>query len=130
MSDEHAPRMLSRPADAPAQLPRVRDDSVVASFRDEWRAQQERTDVRLPLRTRARRWAGRVSGRSDRRLLFALAGATDALASHCERLESRLNGQEAITQELADAYGADLARLRAEVVHLRELVASLQQTRE
>ena len=129
MTDESAPRTLQHPAEAPDRLPRPSDDDAVRSFSDEWRAQRERTQAPLPWRARARRWAGRVSGRSDRRLLFALAGATDALASHCDLLEDRLHHQEEITQDIADAYGEDLARLRAEVVHLRELVASLRQTR-
>jgi hypothetical protein len=55
--------------------------------------------------------------------------ATDALATHCDRLQDRLYNQERISQELAAAYGEDLARLRAEVSHLRELVESLHQTR-
>ena len=129
MSDESAPRMLRRPAEAPDRLPRARDDDAVRSFSDEWRAQRERTQAPLPWRARARRWVGRVSGRSDRRLLFALAHATDELVTHCDRLEDRLHQQEAITRDVADAYGEDLARLRAEVVHLRELVASVRQTR-
>jgi hypothetical protein len=129
MSEELPPRMLRHPVDAPEPFPPTREDRAVQAFKQEWRAQLERIQAPLPLRARARRWAGRVSGRSDRRLLFALAHATDALATHCNRLELRLHDEEALTQELADTYGEELARLRSEVAHLRELVASLGQTR-
>ncbi len=129
MSEEHAPRMLRRPAEAPQRLSPTREDRAVQAFVQEWHAQLERAQAPLPLRARARRWAGRVSGRSDRRLLFALAHATDALATHCDRLEDRLHDEEALTQELAETYGEELGRLRAEVAHLRELVASLHQSR-
>jgi hypothetical protein len=129
MRDETAPRMLRRPADQPPPLPRPGEEGPVRAFREEWRAQVERGAARLPLRSRARRWAGRVSGRSDRRLLFAMATATDALATHCDRLVDRLSNQEAVAQDLAWSYGEDLTRLRAEVEHLRELVVSLRDTR-
>jgi hypothetical protein len=59
----------------------------------------------------------------------ALAHATDALATHCDLLGDRLHDEEALTQELAETYGEELGRLRAEVAHLRELVTSLLQTR-
>ena len=69
---------------------------------------------------------GRVSGRSDRRLIMALAHATDALATHCDLLVDRLASQEAVTSDVAGAFGEEITRLRAEVVHLQRLVTSLQ----
>jgi hypothetical protein len=126
MKEEVAPRMLRQPADPPP-LPRLGEERPVQAFRDEWRAQQAR--ARLPLRGRVRRWLGRVSGRSDRRLLLAVATATDALAAHCDQLADRLSNQEAIVHDVAASYGEDLTRLRAEVEHLRALVISLGDTR-
>jgi hypothetical protein len=130
MRDETAPRMLRRPADAPPPLARPGEAHPVQAFRDEWRAQLQRAHARLSLPSRARRWAGRVSGRSDRRLLFAMATATDAVAAHCDQLVDRLSDQEAVAQDVAASYGEDLTRLRAEVERLRELVVSLRDTRE
>jgi hypothetical protein len=127
MKEEAAPRMLRQPADPPPPLPRLGEERPVQAFRDEWRAQQ--AQARLPLRGRARRWLGRVSGRSDRRLLLAVATATDALAAHCDLFADRLSKQEAIAHDVAASYGEDLTRLRAEVEHLRALVISLGDTR-
>jgi hypothetical protein len=123
MKDEAAPRMLQQPADPPPPLPRPGEERPVQAFRNEWRAQLGQ--ARLPLRGRARRWLGRVSGRSDRRLLLAVATATDALAAHCDQLADRLSSQEAIAHDVAASYGEDLTRLRAQVEHLKELVITL-----
>ncbi len=73
-----------------------------------------------------RSWAGRVSGRADRRLLLALAGATDAVAVHCDLLVDRLTAHEAVTADVAGAFGQELALLRAEVAHLQRSVTALQ----
>jgi hypothetical protein len=127
MKEEVAPRMLRQPADPPPPLPRLGEERPVQAFRDEWRAQL--AQARLPLPGRARRWLGRVSGRSDRRLLLAIATATDALAAHCDQLADRQSNQEAIAHDVAASYGEDLTRLRAEVEHLRALVISLGDTR-
>lgn len=127
MKEEVAPRMLQQPADPPPPLPRPGEERPVQAFRDEWRAQLE--PARWPLRARARRWLGRVSGRSDRRLLFAMATATDALTANCDQLADRLSSHEAIAHDVATSYGEDLTRLRAEVEHLRALVISLGNTR-
>jgi hypothetical protein len=130
MRDETAPRMLRRPAEPPPPLARPGEAHPVLAFRAEWRAQLQRAHARLRLRSRARRWAGRVSGRPDHRLLFAMATATDALAAHCDQLVDRLSDQEAVVQDVAASYGEDLTRLRAEVAHLRELIVSLRDPRE
>ena len=66
-----------------------------------------------------RAWAARVSGRADRRLLLALARATDAVAAHCDQLVDRLAAQEAVTADVAGSFGQELALLRAEVLHLQ-----------
>lgn len=66
---------------------------------------------------------GRVSGRSDRHLLFALAQATEAIATHCDLLADRLAAQEAVTADVTGAFGEEITRLRAEVLHLQRLVS-------
>jgi hypothetical protein len=56
-----------------------------------------------------------------------LAGATVELGDHCDRLTDRLMAQEDVTHDVASAFGEELARLRAEVVHLAGLVAALDE---
>jgi hypothetical protein len=56
-----------------------------------------------------------------------LADATVELADHCDRLTDRLMAQEDVTHDVASAFGEELARLRAEVVHLAGLVAALDE---
>ena len=129
MTAERDPRLLRQPADAPPPLTFLGDLSEFQGFRNEWRAQVARAEARLPLRARARRWAGRISGRSDRRLLFAIAQATDALAVRCDEMAERLSNQEGIVEDVATAYGEDLTHLRTEIRLLRELVAAFEQPR-
>ena len=129
MTAERDPRLLRQPADAPPLLPFLGDLSEFQDFRNEWRAQVERAEARLPLRARARHWAGRISGRSDRRLLFAIARAADALAVRCDEMAERLSNQETIVEDVATAYGEDLTHLRAEIRLLRDLVSSFEQPR-
>ena len=73
-----------------------------------------------------RAWAGRVSGRADRRLLLALADATEAMVAQCDLLCDRLAAQEAVTADVVGAFGQEIALLRAEVEHLQHQVASRQ----
>jgi hypothetical protein len=112
--------MLRQPADAPPPLGHVGDSAPVLSLRRVWSGRKARAGGSL------RAWAGRVSGRADRRLLFALADATEALAAQCDLLSDRLAAQEAVTADVTSAFGQDIAQLRAEVLHLQRLVASLQ----
>jgi hypothetical protein len=67
-----------------------------------------------------------VTGRSDRRLLDAVTDATDAITVRCDVVMDRLTTEEAVVADVARALGEELAQLRAEVVHLREAVASLR----
>jgi hypothetical protein len=117
-ASEQPPRMLRQPADAPAPLGRVGDTEsllTVRRVRANWEAQARRS---------LRSWVGRVSGRSDRHLLRALADATDALADHCDLLADRLAGQEAVSADVAGTLGEEVSRLRAEVLHLQRLLTS------
>jgi len=118
---EVAPRMLRQPADAPPAVGHVGTSAPVVSLR------RILSDRPAGSGRSFRGWAARVSGRSDRRLLLALAGATDAMATHCDLLADRLAAQEAVTADVADVYGKEIALLRAELVHLRRSEAALRE---
>jgi hypothetical protein len=115
-----APPMLRHPADAPQPLGHVSASDGVRAFRRVWSDRNAATTKSF------RAWAGRVSGRSDRRLLVALVGATEATAAHCDQLVDRLNALEAVTADVTDAFGQEIVRLRAEVVHLQRSVDALR----
>jgi hypothetical protein len=115
---ERAPRTLRQPADAPPPLEHVSDTDAVTSFRRVWAGR--RATTRWSLRT----WAGRVSGRSDRRLLHALAEATDAIATQCDLLADRIAARDTVSADIADSFGEEVTRLRSEVLHLQRLSAA------
>jgi hypothetical protein len=109
--------MLRQPADAAPPLGRPSDAGGILSFRrtlSDWNAASSTRSLRA--------WAGRVSGRSDRRLLLALAGATEALVASCDQLVDRLTTQETVTADIADSFGREIVLLRAEVVQLQRSV--------
>jgi hypothetical protein len=118
----HAPRMLEQPSEARPSLGRVGDTEPVRSVRQTWMSRH--TSHTSPLGRRLRAWAGRVSGRADRRLLFAIAHATDAIAAHCDLIADRLESQETITGDVTHAFGEEISRLRSEVIHLQRVVGS------
>jgi hypothetical protein len=118
-----APRTLHQPTDAPPPIGHVRDDEALRSLRRVRESRREVTPRSTSLVGTVRAWAGRVSGRSDRRLLFALAQATEAIAAHCDLLADRLASQETITADVTGAYGEEITQLRAEVRHLQRLVS-------
>jgi hypothetical protein len=117
------PRILRQPADAPPPLGQVGSSAALMSFRGVW------TSWHAPAARSLRAWAGRVSGRSDRRLLGALAEATDAIATQCDLLTDRLTAREAVSADVAESFGEEVARLRAELAHLQRLVATSNQLR-
>jgi hypothetical protein len=123
------PRMLGRPADPPAALARVSHSGPVQKFQRELSAQRQmRRSPRLgSFRASARAWVGRVSGRADRRLLFAVAETIDALIAHCDALTDHVTNQEELTADVVASFGEDLTRLRAEVIHLGRLTAKLEE---
>jgi hypothetical protein len=53
-----------------------------------------------------------------------LGSATVTLAEQCDRLRDRMVAHEEITEDVASTLGEELARLRAEVLHLRALIIS------
>jgi (p)ppGpp synthase/HD superfamily hydrolase len=73
--------------------------------------------------------AGRISGRSDRRLLSALAEATDAIATQCDLLADRIAARDTVSSDIADSFGEEVTRLRAEVLHLHHLSATTAEPR-
>jgi hypothetical protein len=117
---ERAPGMLRQPADAPPSLGHLGAGDALAAFR------RVRSDRNSGATRTLRAWAGRVSGRSDRRLLVALADATDAVAAHCDVLVDRLNALEAVTADVSGTFGQEIAQLRAEVAHLQRSLATLR----
>ena len=116
------PRMLRRSADAPPPLGPVSATDRVETLHRVW------SDRNATTKRSLRSWAGRISGRVDRRVLVALVGATEAIATHCDLLADRLAAQEAVTQDVAEAFGQELVQLRAEVVRLQTHVTSLRET--
>ena len=48
------------------------------------------------------------------------------MAAQCDLLCDRLAAQEAVTADVVDAFGQEIALLRAEVEHLQRQVASRQ----
>jgi hypothetical protein len=125
---EHAPPMLQQPSESPPPVGHVGDTDRVQSFRREWRSRGT-SDNSSPGR-RLRAWAGRASGRADRRLLFAIAHATDAIAAHCDLIADRLATQEAITGDISRAFGEEISQLRSEVIHLQRVVVSTRSPHE
>lgn len=118
---DDAPPMLRQPSESPPRVGHVGDTDPVQSFRREWVSR--RSDTLSP-RERLRAWAGRISGRADRRLLFAIAHATDAIAAQCDVIADRLATQETITGDITRAYGEEISQLRSEVIHLQRVVGS------
>jgi hypothetical protein len=117
-----APPMLRRPADAPPPLGPVSDTDPVVALRRVW------SDGNASTKRSLRSWAGRISGRADRRLLVALVGATEAVVTHCDLLADRLTAQEAVTQDVAESFGQEIVQLRAEVLRLQTQVTAWGET--
>jgi hypothetical protein len=122
-----APRLLHRPTEAQPRLGRVGDGAALQALRHEWSLHGVRRRALWSgsFRDTARLWAGRLTGRSRRRLVAALAGATLELADRCEVLTDRVMTQEDVTEDVATAFGEELSRLRAEVMHLARLLAEV-----
>ena len=100
----------------------MRDADALQSLSRLWESRRVTGRASSPGRA-VRSWLGRVSGRSDRHLLFALAQATEAIATHCDLLADRLAAHETVTADVSGAFGEELTRLRAEVLHLQRLVS-------
>ena len=122
-----APKLLGRPAEAPLPLPHFGGSEPIRTLHEQWagRAPGPRP---ASVRQAARAWVsgspilGR--GRANRRLLGSLIRTTDALAAHCDQIADRLAAQEALVQEVTEAFGEDVTRLRAEVLRLQRLIPS------
>jgi len=119
---EQAPRTLQQPADAAPPPAHVRDTEALQSFSRLWESRRATGPSSSPGRA-VRAWVGRISGRSDRHLLFALAQATETIAARCDLLADRLAAHEAVSADVTGAFGEELTRLRAEVLHLQRLVS-------
>jgi hypothetical protein len=111
--------MFSRPTDAPAPLTRLGDGEAGQVFNQVWAYEQTRGGS-------LRAWLGRISGRADRRLLFALATVTQELLIRLDEVAQRLERQETLTEDVTGAFGEDVTQMRVEVERLRRLVESLR----
>ncbi len=111
---DDAPLVLTRPAEPPAPLELVGQSPALRALRE---ARAGATST--PGRSTLRGWAAKITGRSDGRLLHALADATEVLAARCDEVLDRLAAQEALAADLVGTLGAELTRLRAEVLHLQ-----------
>ena len=122
------PAMFDRPADTPQPIP-ITSSVVVQNFRRELSSQvQMRRSRRLgSLRASARAWAGRVSGRADRRLLLSLAEVTNALIEHCDSLVEHINRNQTLAEHVTASFGEDLTHLRAEVNSLHRSISSQEE---
>ncbi len=119
---EEPPRTLRQPADPPPPPGHVRDTDALQSFFRLWESRRATGTSPSPGRA-VRAWVGRISGRSNRHLLVALAQATESIAAQCDLLADRLAAHETVTADVTGAFGEELTRLRAEVLHLQRLVS-------
>jgi hypothetical protein len=115
--------MLRRPADAHPSLPLLADGDAVRQLRAAMASLAAR-DTTGSLLEHVRAWVGRVTGRSNRYVLEAVVLAIGEIADRCDELTIRLNEQEALTVDVARTFGEELARLRAEVLHLESTIDS------
>jgi ABC-type transporter Mla subunit MlaD len=56
--------------------------------------------------------------------MLALTEATEALADHSDLLVDRVTTLEALGEDVTGVLGEELARLRAEVLHLQRVATS------
>lgn len=115
-----APHALRQPADAPPPLAPLADGEGLSRLRAARATLAERDQATGLRMLRAK--AARVTGRTDRYLLQAVLAATDEIANRCDALADRLAAQEAVTADVTRVFGEELARLRAEVLHLKRAV--------
>jgi len=113
---------LRQPADAPPPPGHVREGDALQAFSRLWESRRASSRPSSTGRT-VRAWVGRVSGRSDRHLLLALARATEAIAAQCDLLADRLAAHETVTADVTGVFGEEITRLRSEVLHLQRLVS-------
>lgn len=120
---EATPRLLRSPSDAPPRLEHMSGADPLTDLRRQLSYQQG--SHRMSLTQTARFWAARITGRSQRHLLLTLGASVVALGERCDRLSDRLSGHEEVTEDVAATLGEELARLRAEVLHLKALTTAL-----
>ena len=127
VESDNAPQMLRRPADATPALPLLAAGDGMRDLRAALASLAAR-DATGTLPVRVRSWMGRVTGRRNRYVLEAVVRATDEIADRCDELTTQLIDQGAVTAELASIFGEELARLRAEVLHLQRTIDSSGRT--
>ena len=119
--------MLALPADASPPLPLLAESDGVRELRAALASLAAR-DATAALPARVRAWVGRVTGRRNHYVLEAVVRATGEIAERCDQLTTRQAEKEAVTADMARAFGEELARLRAEVLHLQGMIDSSRGT--
>lgn len=117
------PRMFTRPSESGPALEPIRSGTHVTNLHANW-ARVARLGVDASTswsgRLRAKTLSGidRIRGRTDHELIGELIRAVDAVAARCDEMAARLAQQEAVTSEMAEAFGQELTRLTAAVNHV------------
>jgi len=121
--DDAPPLMFRQPLDSSPPWARVGELEAMQALRRDRATRLHAGEASADILTKGRAWAGRISGRADRRLLRLVADAVEELAAHNDAIVDRLNLQLDREGDVSSAFGEEITRLRAEVIYLRGLVA-------
>ncbi|HVA07322.1 MAG TPA: hypothetical protein VNG12_11335 [Acidimicrobiales bacterium] len=56
-------------------------------------------------------------------LIGVLIRTADAIALRCDEISDRLSAQESLMEDVTESFGADLTKLRAEVIRFRAVLS-------
>jgi hypothetical protein len=114
---DSAPSMFKRSADVPDPLPSIRHAEPLAQLHREW------IRISTPLAGQSTspwhrlvRLGRRIAspGGVDREMIADLIRAIDAVAARCDEIADRLGHQQIVVDDMANIFGEELTRLRAE----------------
>jgi hypothetical protein len=120
-----APTMFVRPADVPEPLVPLRSGMDITKLHRMWSSLSPSGPAphiatwRRVVR-RGRTYVNRGLGNPDRELMADLIRSVDAVAARCDELADRLSNQHVIVADMANIFGEDLTRLRAELARTVE----------
>jgi hypothetical protein len=123
------PIMFLRPADAPEPLAPIRSGPDMTQLHRAWSslstsAPEQPVSTWRRLLRRARAYVNRGLGNPDRALMADLIRSVDAVAARCDELSDRLANQHVVVADVANIFGEDLTRLRAELARVAERAAA------
>ena len=125
---EISPKMLRRPADAPAPLPHIRASEHLRELHEGWarvHGDLSPTSAVPPLWQRVgrklRQFLPYTAG--ERELIGVLIRTADALALRCDEISDRLAAQESLMEDVTESFGADLTQLRSELIGFRTVLS-------